>query len=345
MTSARTFLGPVIGVIAGALILTACGSDDAEGGDTEATTTASATAANAVATQPSPTGTPTTAASDQATSTAGGPITVTDSIGTEVALDGPAEAIVSLSPSATESLFAIGAGDQVVAVDEYSYYPEEAPVTDLSGFTPNAEAVADYSPDLVVIQGDANDLVAQLTALDIPVLTQVAATTFDDVYAQITNLGDLTGNGDGATVLVEQMQTELDKLAADAPEFDEPVTYYHEVSTDHYTITSDSFAGQVYGLFGLTSIADDAGAAAGTEYPQMQAEAIVEADPDLVFLATASFGEDPETVAARPGWGDMTAVTEDQVIALPPDVPSRWGPRIVDFAQVVADAVAPLGDR
>ncbi len=322
----------LVGMALAAVTLAACGSD----ATTESSPTASISQTPA-ATASAATSGPSEAASDAA---AAGDLTVVDSVGEQVTLDAPATAIVSLSPTATESLFAIGAGDQVVAVDEYSYFPDEAPVTDLSGFTPNAEAVAAHEPDLVVIQNDANDLVAQLDALDIPTLQQAPATSFDDVYAQIAALGVLTGQDDGATVLVEQMQTDIDKVVADAPADAAGMTYFHEISTDYYTTSSAGFIGQVYGLFDLVNIADEAAEEAGTEFPQMSEEAILAADPQLVYTTSGATADD---VAARPGWADVAAVTNDAVVMLPEDVPSRWGPRVVEFVEAIAASLDGVG--
>jgi len=323
MTSAP-FRPALAGIALAALTLTACGSD---AGSTASPTAEPATA-SATATAPPTSSPPPTEAA--------GTLTVTDSVGNEVTLDAPAEAIVSLSPTATESLFAIGAGDQVVAVDEFSYYPEEAPVTDLSGFTPNAEAVAANEPDLVVIQNDANDLVAQLDALDIAVLQQAPATSFEDVYDQIEALGVLTGQDDGATELVEQMTGDIDKTVADVSTDTAGTTYFHEISTDYYTTSSSGFIGQIYGLFDLVNIADEAAAEAGTDFPQMSEEAILAADPQLVYTTSGATADD---VAARPGWDGVAAVVDGNVVVLDADVASRWGPRVVDFVETVADSL------
>ncbi len=326
MMSARTLRTAAVAVAA-ALTLTACAGD----APTDATT--SPTAGDPPATEaPTEAATP----ADVTATPASGPVVVTDSLGNEVALDAPADAIVSLSPTATESLFAIGAGDQVVAVDEFSYHPEEAPVTELSGFTPNAEAVAAYGPDLVVIQNDANDLVAQLDALDIPVLVQGAAVGLDDVYDQIEALGVVTGHPDEATDLATSMQAQIEQVVTDAPSEAAGMTYFHEISTDYYTTSSAGFIGAVYGLFDLVNIADEAAEAAGTDFPQMAEEAIIQADPDLVYTTSGATAED---VAARPGWDEVDAVANDAVVVLPADIPSRWGPRVVDFVQVVADSL------
>ena len=270
---------------------------------------------------------------------AGFPVTVADDLG-EVTVEAEPESIVSLSSVATEMLFAIAAGDQVVAVDDQSNYPAEAPVTDLSGFTPNLEAILAYEPDLVVISYDPGDLVAGLDAAGVPVITYFAASTIDDTYRQIEGLGMATGHVDDATMVNEQIQTDLDEIVADAPELPEGTDYYHEIDNTFFSATSTSFIGQIYTLFGLANIADEAdadGAAGG--YPQVSSEYILDADPDLIFLADALYGESAETLAARPGWSVLSAVQDGNVVELDSDVASRWGPRIVDFARSVSDAL------
>jgi|JI10StandDraft_1071094.scaffolds.fasta_scaffold96284_4 iron complex transport system substrate-binding protein len=253
--------------------------------------------------------------------------------------DDVAQAIISLSPTATEMLFAIGAGDQVIAVDEYSNYPAETLEIphDLSGFEPNVEAIAALEPDLVIMQDDT--IQEQLESLGIDVWVGLAAVTFDDVYSQIEQLGAATGHIAEAAELVGQMQTDIAAAVAAVPEGSAGLSYYHELNPTLYSVTSNSFIGEVYALFGLVNIAD--GAQPGNDYPQLNPEFIVEANPALIFLAdTKCCGETPETVAARPGWDAIAAVQNDGVIAMDDDLASRWGPRIVDYIDAVSAAVA-----
>ncbi|MPZ70777.1 MAG: ABC transporter substrate-binding protein [Actinobacteria bacterium] len=267
------------------------------------------------------------------------PVTL-DAPNGSLTIEAEPEAIVSLSSPATESLFAIGAGDQVIAADETSNYPPEAPTTDLSGYQPNIEAIAGYGPDLVIASDDLGDLVASLEKLSIPVLLQPAATSLDDTFAQIEQLGEATGHVEEAEALVDEMTSEIDGIVADAPELDEPLTYFHELDTTYFTVTSATFIGGIYDLLGLENIADEA-PKAGTGYPQLSEEFIIDADPDLIFLAdTKCCDQDGAVVAARPGWDQIAAVQNDQVIELDDDIASRWGPRVVDFLRIVADAVA-----
>ena len=254
------------------------------------------------------------------------------------------ERIVSLSGSHTEILFAIGAGDQVHAVDEYSYYPPEAPVTDLSGFQPNVEAIAEYDPDLVVLAYAADDVIDSLELLGIPVVFLDAPPDFDGIYRQVELLGAATGNIGDAAELVSQMQADIDEIVAGLPDHAEGLTYFHELDETYFTVTSDTFIGRVYALLGLENIADaaDPDSSSGG-YLQLSEEFIIEADPDIIFLADAACcGQNLDTVSVRPGWEGLTAVTTGAVIEVDEDVASRWGPRIIDYLRDAADAVAAL---
>ena len=171
-----------------------------------------------------------------------------------------AQRIVSMSPTATEMLFAIGAGKQVVAVDDQSNFPDGVPKTDLSAYEPNAEAIAGYHPDLVVISDDTKNLKSQLETLKIPVAVEPAATTLDDSYRQIEELGDKTGHRGEADKLVSSMKQQITDLTKDLPARPAPLTYYHELDNTLFTVTSKTFIGQLYSLAGLTNVADPADA-------------------------------------------------------------------------------------
>ena len=254
------------------------------------------------------------------------------------------EKIVSLTPTATEMLFAIGAGPQVVAVDDQSNYPAGVPQSDLSGFKPSAEAIAAKDPDLVVLSNDIDKIVSQLGALKIPVLLTPAAASMDDTYKEIGQLGVLTGHRDEAEALHQQMTADIDKIVKSVPARAKPLSYYYELDPTLYTVTSKTFVGSVFAMFGLTNVADaaDPGGAKGG-YPQLSPEALVQDNPDTIFLADSKCcQQSPRTVAARKGWNAITAVRKQQVYALDDDIASRWGPRTVDLVQAVADAVVKV---
>jgi len=247
--------------------------------------------------------------------------------------------VVSLSPTATEMLFAINAGSQVVAVDDQSNYPAAAPRTKLSGFQPNVEAIANYRPDLVVYDGTAKILAPALRALKIPVLAEPAAKTLDDTYSQIAQLGIATGHDADGTRLISRMRHDIAGIVANAPRLKRRATYYHELENTYYSVTSKTFIGQVYSLLGLSNIADAADKA-GTGYPQLSSEYIVRSSPDLIFLAdTKCCKQSEQSVAARPGWSGISAIKNHDVVPLDDDIASRWGPRVVDFLRTVAAAI------
>jgi iron complex transport system substrate-binding protein len=245
--------------------------------------------------------------------------------------------IVSLSPTATEDLFAIGAGPQVVAVDDQSNYPANAPKTKLSGYTPNAEAIAGYKPDLVVISGNPSGLVVALGKLHIRTLLQPPAENLAGAYAQIEKLGAVTGHAARAHAVVTKLRRSIGQVVASMPQAAKGLSFYEELSPDYYSATSKTFTGQVLTLLGLKDIADAADKT-GSHYPKLSAEFIVAADPDLIVLAdTTCCGQTAAKVKARPGWSSINAVTNGGVVGVSDDIASRWGPRIVDFMRTVAD--------
>jgi iron complex transport system substrate-binding protein len=266
------------------------------------------------------------------------PVTV-DAANGQVTIERRPERIVSLSPTATEMIFALGAGDQVEAVDDQSNHPPQAPTTELSGFEPNVEAIAGYRPDLVVFSDDPGDLGSSLDRLEIPAIQQPAAVTLEDTYSQIEELGQATGNPDSASDLVASMRNDIREIVDSAPRLGERLSYYYELDDTYFTATSKTFIGETFGLLGLRNIADPADED-GSGYPQLSAEYIVDADPDLIFLAdTKCCGVDAEAVAKRPGWDRITAIEQDAVLELDDDVASRWGPRVVQLLEAAASEV------
>ena len=262
----------------------------------------------------------------------------------KVTLEKRPEKIVSLSPTATEMLFAIGAGKQVTAVDDQSNFPPEAPRSDLSGYQPNAEAIAGRNPDLVVLANDTNKIVDQLTTLKIPVLLSPAAVTLDDTYRELSDLGRLTGHAAEADAVTAKMKDDIASLTKDLPKRSAKLTYYHELGPELYSVTSKTFLGSIYALAGLENIADPADADGKQGgYPQLSQEVIVKANPDFVFLAdTKCCKQNPDTVKARSGWAGITAVKNNQIVALDDDIASRWGPRVVDLVRAIVDATAKV---
>jgi iron complex transport system substrate-binding protein len=252
--------------------------------------------------------------------------------------------IISLSPSATEILYAIGSGQQVIAVDDLSNYPSEAPMTKLSAFNPNVEALLNYKPDLIILNADATkalEVKAALEKLKIKVFLERAPKTLREAYLEITALGRATGKISAAQSVVSDMKSRI-SAAVKSGRTTKKISFFHELDNTLYTATSDTFIGKVYKDFNLINIADPAASADSAGYPQLQSEYVIKANPKIVFLADAQYGESLATLTKRPGWNGIAAVKNKNVVALPEDIPSRWGPRLVDFYQFVADAIVKV---
>jgi iron complex transport system substrate-binding protein len=274
------------------------------------------------------------------------PVTVTVPGGnTPVTIPTRPDRIVSLDASDTEILFALGAGSQVVAVDKDSDYPANAPHTSLDSTNPNIEAIAGYTPDLVVTAYNTNNVVSGLQKLNIPVLLVDAPKDLTDAYTLWSTIGKATGHQSEADGLVSTTKDKITTMVADTPKPAEPLSYYYELDQTLYTATSHTFIGQLLGRLGLTNIADPADTASADGYPQLSAEQVLAANPSIIFLAdSVCCGQNAASVAARPGWSTLSAVQRGNVVALNDDDASRWSEmRIVDLMQDVSTAVAKAG--
>jgi iron complex transport system substrate-binding protein len=309
-------------VVALAFVAAACGSDDAETTSTDAPSETEAPAE----TEP---------VSTQASA---------DTAPEEAEEPGVPERVISLSPTHTEIMFAIGAGDLLVAVDQFSNFPVEALdlPNELSGFEPNIEEIAAFEPDLVLIGGDFNGIGDQLAELGIASWDGPAASTIGDTYAQIEQLGAVTGRIGEAAELVSSMQTRVDAAIASLPAADPPLSIYHEVDNTFYSADSTSFIGEVYASFGLENIADRA-EGDNFGFPQLNVESIISANPDVIFVPCGNFcTTTADEVAARPGWDAIAAVQNGNIVEADEDIASRWGPRIVEYYEAVAAVIASI---
>jgi cobalamin transport system substrate-binding protein len=281
-------------------------------------------------------------ASGGASATSAFPVTIVASNGKVTVSKRPTR-IVSLSPTATESLFAIGAGSQVVAVDDQSDYPKSAPKTSLSGFTPNVEAIASYRPDLVVFSYDSKGLSDALKRLGITAMQHDAAKSFKGAYQQIRQLGMVTGHEAAAARVVDRMKAKIASIVKRARSAGGTLSVYHELTPDLYSATSKTFVGQVYTALGLRNIADAVPDTFGTGYPQLSAEYVVATSPDVIVLADSiCCGQRPSSVAVRPGWDKVSAVKTGSIVRIDDSIASRWGPRLVNFFRAMSAALARL---
>ena len=252
--------------------------------------------------------------------------------------------IISLSPSATEILYAIGAGNQVIAVDDLSNYPSKAPITKLSAFSPNVEALLNYKPDLIILNADATkalEVKAALEKLKIKVFFERAPIDLKEAYLEITALGRTTGKISGAQNVISNMKSKI-SAAIKKGKTSKKITFFHELDNTLYSATSDTFIGKVYKDFNLINVADQAATADSAGYPQLQSEYVIKSNPKIIFLADAQYGESLETLTKRAGWNGIAAIKNKNVVALPEDIPSRWGPRLVDFYEFIASSTAKV---
>ncbi len=318
-----------------ALAAGACGNDASP--DDVPPSTLTTTSSSPVSTTAPQAESTTTTASDPAF-----PITIEAPNG-PVTIDARPTRIVSISPTATEVLFAIGAGPEVVAVDSLSNHPSEAPVTDLSAFSPSVEAIATFEPDLVFLSFDPNgDVIPGLEALGIPVILHPTATDLADAYLQWEQTGAATGRSDEALALVATTRQRIDESLSAVPEGAADLTYYYELDPTYFSSTSTTFVGELLSGTMMTNIADPADVD-GFGFPQLAAEFIVGSDPDVILLAdTKCCGQTAITVAERPGWNTVAAVRTGAIVELDDDIASRWGPRIVVLVEDVVAAILTL---
>jgi len=254
--------------------------------------------------------------------------------------------IVSLSPSATESLYAIGAGSQVQAVDSDSNYPTKGlPSKRIDPFSPSIEGISSVckvttvtvkgkkvithssKPDLVVIAYDPGGLSSGLRALGISVIVQDAPTTVSAALAQIRQLGSLSGHAATATALATSMQNQITKDIKSMPAHStQGISAFYEIDPTLYSLTSSTFAGSLLASLGVANIADAVDSPDDAGYPQLQSEYIISSSPKIIFTAD---GTSVAAVSARTGWKSISAVAKKKVFVLNQDIASRWGPRLV----------------
>ena len=266
--------------------------------------------------------------------------------------------IVSLSPTATETLFAIGAGHQVQAVDQDANFPTKGlPKKRINALNPSVESVIGIcakstshtatKPDLVIISYDANSIKEKLRGIVIKVVEQDAATSVGSALSQIKQLGALTGHLTRARSLASSIAATIKADIASIPTHPgKVINVYYELDPTFYSLTSGTFVGSLMKSLGLVNIADAQSTVADAGYPQLNSEYIVSANPQLIFLAdTKCCAVTPTVVAGRPGFSTVSAVVNSHVINLDDDVASRWGPRLgILMNQLTAAVKATLAD-
>ena len=242
--------------------------------------------------------------------------------------------IISLSPSITEILFEIGSGNQVIAVDNLSNYPNEAPISDISAYDPNVEAISLFNPDLVILSYNIKNLNTALKKIGIETIYLPAPLNFEDILDQIDYLGLQTGNEDKAKKLISKMKNRM-KTLQKLRENETATKIYHEIDPNYYSPSKFSFIGDIYQKLNYKNVADKADIS-NLGYPKLSPELIISENPDLIVLP----GKDNkyvEKVKLRPGWSYIEAVKKNNFLLTNNDIASRWGPRILNFASILVE--------
>lgn len=290
---------------------------------------------------PVPTAVPATPTEDASTF----PVTRTDDLGRDITVEARPERIVSLAPSNTEILFAIGAGEQVVGVTEHCNYPPEVQErTSVGGFSAknlSVETIVAQEPDLVVSAGSIQQpVIDALTDAGITVFA-LDPSSIDDVYANIETVGAITGHSEEARTVIDDVQsriTAVTDVTDDIPAGEQPAVFYEVWNEPLMTAGPTTFIGALIDLAGGKNIFADV----EEDYPQVSTERVVQRNPDIILGPDSH--SDQLTVAAiseRPGWEDIDAVQNDQIYLIDGDIVSRAGPRLAQALETIAATLHP----
>jgi iron complex transport system substrate-binding protein len=266
------------------------------------------------------------------------PLTIDGSDGQKLTLTQAPRRIVSLSAHATDILCAIGAGDQLLAVEKYANCPSNGqPKPELDSFEPNLEAIASYQPDLVYVSSDTGNVVEALRRTGTSVLYLTLPSSVADVMAQIELFGQATGHASEAASVEHGLQQRIDAVKQELADVTAGPRVFHEVDSTYYTASPNSFIGDFYKILKADNIA----AGATDEYPQLSAEVIVQRNPDVIVLADEAAGVTADSVAARPGWDAISAVKSRRICAIDASLISQPGTKIADAVEALAKCLYP----
>jgi iron complex transport system substrate-binding protein len=273
------------------------------------------------------------------------PITLVDGLEREIILDEPAQKIVSMAPSNTEILFAVGAGEQVIGRDEFSDYPDQAtglPSVGGSFGDYNLEAIVDLEPDLVLAaEINTPEQVKSLEDLGVTVYLLPNPTTLDEMYENLFTVAELTGHMAEAEELVDELRhrvSNIESLVETAEE--QPTAFYELDATDPsapWTAGLGTFIDTLITMAGGVNIASDMEGS----YLQISIEELLVRDPQVILLGDAAFGISPESLLERTGWSNISAVTNDKIYTFDDNLVSRPGPRLVDGLEELARLLHP----
>lgn len=273
------------------------------------------------------------------------PIVLTDDLGRSVTLAAPAQKIVSMAPSNTEILFAIGAGEQVIGRDEFSDYPAEAKTLPSVGGnmgTYSLETIASLKPDLVLAaQINTPEQVKSLEDLGLTVYYLANPKDLDGMYANLKTVAQLAGRETEADALVASLQQRVRAVSEKIMPLSSRFSVFYELDGSDpakpWTAGAGTFLSQLIALAGGFNVGDSLQG----DYAQFSQEELLVANPMVILLGDAAYGTTPEQVAARPGWESLQAVQENRIYAFDDNLVSRPGPRLVDGLELMAKLLRP----
>ena len=240
--------------------------------------------------------------------------------------------IISLSTTHTEIIQSLGAENTLVGVDAFSEV--DFPVEVIDAYTVTAEELVPLNPDVVIIAFDFNGIVEGLEAQEINYVLLPPARNLEDVYAQITNIGEMVNKKSEASSTIRDMKLEINRIINNSNYQD--ITVYHEIGYSYgiYSVNSESLIGEIYNLLGVTNIADSEEDPYGSGYPALSQEMVIESDPDFIVVGHSDYLN--KDLSIRNGWGDISAVQNSRVFFLDDTLASNWGTTTLQLVEILA---------
>ena len=237
--------------------------------------------------------------------------------------------IISLSTTHTEIIQSLEAQDTLIAVDAFSEV--DFPVERIDAYTVTAEELAPLNPDMVIIAFDFNGIVEGLESQEINYVLLPPAKNFEDVYSQISTIGEIVNKKGAASSKVRDMKLEINRILDDANY--ENVSVYHEIGYSYgiYSVNSDSLIGEIYNELGIVNIANSEEDPFGSGYPALSEEMVIESNPDYIVVGHSDYLN--KDLSIREGWGNISAVENSNVYFLDDTLASNWGTTTVQLVE------------
>ena len=237
--------------------------------------------------------------------------------------------IISLSTTHTEIIQSLEAQDTLIAVDAFSEV--DFPVVRIDAYTVTAEELAPLNPDMVIVAFDFNGIVDGLESQEINYVLLPPAKNFEDVYSQISTIGEIVNKKGEASSKVRDMKLEINRILDDANY--ENVSVYHEIGYSYgiYSVNSDSLIGEIYNELGIVNIANSEEDPFGSGYPALSEEMVIESNPDYIVVGHSDYLN--KDLSIREGWGNISAVENSNVYFLDDTLASNWGTTTVQLVE------------